>query len=172
MNLRQRPVLLSLRAAPLWYVFEIQVLAGYDGGLDPRQPANLTVPEYSKMVPRPWRYNHIRFDPRPTLEDHCSSPGILRVTERPPRVAGPRGVQVTGEVRGLRVGVVHQGLDNCQPDVKDATLRAAAALEAAGAHVEHLSIPMHADSESQRQHVAAGMAYEHNIYRAIPWLLL
>jgi hypothetical protein len=27
-----------------------QVLAGYDKGLDPRQPANLTVPEYSKMV--------------------------------------------------------------------------------------------------------------------------
>lgn len=28
----------------------LEVLAGYDNGLDPRQPPNLTVPEYSKLV--------------------------------------------------------------------------------------------------------------------------
>lgn len=32
----------------------VKVLAGYDGGLDPRQPPNMTaVPQYSKMVRTP-----------------------------------------------------------------------------------------------------------------------
>lgn len=64
-----------------------------------------------------------------------------------------RCVQVTGEVRGLRVGVVKEGLENCEAEVSAATINAAEALRSAGAVVEEVSIAMHRDSESDTPQV-------------------
>lgn len=94
--------------------------------------------------------------------------------------------QITGDVSGLRVGVVKEGLDGsvsvergwsrrpptetvcvigvvmgrCEPDVQEACLKAAEALGGAGAHVDTISIPMHADSECSTSVVWCGVGCE------------
>lgn len=55
---------------------------------------------------------------------------------------------VTGEVKGLKVGVLQEGLEGCEEDVQAATLQAAEALRQGGASVERISIPLHSDSAS------------------------
>jgi len=73
-----------------------------------------------------------------------------RDARQPPTLASlslPRySVLATGEVSGVRVGVLREGLENCEEDVKEATWAAAKGLIKAGAVVEEISIPMHRDS--------------------------
>ncbi|XP_019633473.1 PREDICTED: uncharacterized protein LOC109476898 [Branchiostoma belcheri] len=79
----------------------LEVLAGYDDGLDPRQPANLTVPEYTK--------------------------------------------QLTGDLSGIRVGLLKEGFGNewAEPDVDELVRAQAHRLTSAGAVVEDMSVPLH-----------------------------
>lgn len=51
------------------------------------------------------------------------------------------------------MGVVKEGLENCEADVSAATINAAEALRSAGAVVEEVSIAMHRDSESDTPQV-------------------
>jgi amidase len=75
---------------------------------------------------------------------------VGRDARQPPNLASlpvPRySALATGEVSGVRVGVLREGLENCEEDVKEATWAAAEGLRKAGAVVEEVSIPMHRDS--------------------------
>lgn len=79
----------------------LEVIAGYDNGLDPRQPRDLQVPKYSKLL--------------------------------------------TEDLNGKKIGLVTEGFDTCEPDVVDIVKGCANKLTKAGAVVEDVSIPMHAD---------------------------
>lgn len=52
----------------------------------------------------------------------------------------------TGEVSGMRIGLLLEGLENCEDDVRHHTMAAADMLRGAGARVEEVSIPLHRDS--------------------------
>ncbi len=71
-----------------------------------------------------------------------------RDARQPPNLARvPRYAKAaTGDIKGLRIGVVAEGLENCQSDVKEHTLAVAGRLRQAGAQVEEVSIPLHKDS--------------------------
>ncbi len=75
---------------------------------------------------------------------------VGRDARQPPTLASlplPRySMLATGEVSGVRVGVLREGLENCEEDVKEATWAVAEELRKAGAVVEEVSIPMHRDS--------------------------
>src|SRR3954454_9650912 len=68
--------------------------------------------------------------------DPCDSTSISQALE-------PTGAQLDGGVSGLRVGILDELTDaeGIAPEVKAAVGSAAAALEAAGAKVEHASVP-------------------------------
>lgn len=73
-----------------------------------------------------------------------------RDARQPPNLASlpvPRYSELaTGEVGGLRVGVLREGLENCEEDVKEGLWGVVEGLREAGARVEEVSIPMHRDS--------------------------
>lgn len=73
-----------------------------------------------------------------------------RDARQPPNLASlpmPRySALARGEVGGVRVGVLREGLENCEEDVKEATWGVAEGLRKAGAVVEEVSVPMHRDS--------------------------
>ncbi|XP_066284637.1 amidase-like isoform X1 [Branchiostoma lanceolatum] len=79
----------------------LEVIAGYDNGLDPRQPANLIVPEYT--------------------------------------------TQLTGNLSGIRVGLLKEGFGNewAEADVDELVRAQAHRLTSAGAVVEDMSLPLH-----------------------------
>jgi amidase len=77
----------------------LEVIAGSDGGLDPRQPTNVTSKEYTKTL--------------------------------------------TGDVRGIRVGLLREGFDGCDPDVAALVQTAANSLTKLGASVEEFSSTLH-----------------------------
>ncbi|XP_035678084.1 amidase-like [Branchiostoma floridae] len=81
----------------------LEVLSGYDGGLDPRQAPNVSGQNYSS--------------------------------------------QLTGDVSGIRVGLLKEGfgLVTSEADVDDMVREAAHKLTSAGAVVEEVSVPMHRD---------------------------
>lgn len=75
----------------------LEVIAGYDNGLDPAQPANITVPNYSE--------------------------------------------QLTGDVSGLRVGMMKEGFDGAEDDVAETVKAAANSLKQLGVTVEEFDFP-------------------------------
>ncbi|XP_031562595.1 uncharacterized protein LOC116298327 [Actinia tenebrosa] len=83
----------------------LEALAGReDEGLDPRQPNDLKVPEYTK--------------------------------------------QLTGDIKGLRIGLVKEGFDpTFEPDVNQLVKQSAERLGEVGAVVEEVSIPWHLDGK-------------------------
>ena len=54
-------------------------------------------------------------------------------------------LQLTGDLSGKKVGLVKEGFDTCEPDVVSLVKDGANKLTKAGALVEEVSIPMHAD---------------------------
>jgi amidase len=79
----------------------LEVIAGYDGGLDPAQSPALTVPNYTEHL--------------------------------------------TGEVSGLRVGLLKEGFDGCEPDVAETVRNAADSLKQLGVTVDEFSTSLHHD---------------------------
>ncbi|XP_028403581.1 uncharacterized protein LOC114526246 [Dendronephthya gigantea] len=79
----------------------LEVIAGYDDGLDHRQPRDIKIPSYTKGL--------------------------------------------TGEIEGIRVGLVKEGFDISEKDVNDLVRKSAERLSEKGAVVEDVSIPWHLD---------------------------
>ena len=52
-------------------------------------------------------------------------------------------LQLTADLGSVRVGVVSEGFQSCEPEVEAAVRAAAKSLEEAGATVSEVSIPMH-----------------------------
>lgn len=57
-------------------------------------------------------------------------------------------LQLTEDLNGKKIGLVTEGFDTCEPDVVDIVKGCANKLTKAGAVVEDVSIPMHADGMS------------------------
>ena len=55
--------------------------------------------------------------------------------------------QLTGDLNGKKIGIVKEGFDVCEEDVVNIVKAAANKLTKAGAIVEEISIPMHADGK-------------------------
>ncbi|XP_028403580.1 uncharacterized protein LOC114526245 [Dendronephthya gigantea] len=79
----------------------LEVIAGYDDGLDHRQPRDIKIPSYTNGL--------------------------------------------TGEIEGVRVGLVNEGFDVSEKDVNDLVRKSAERLREKGAVVEDVSIPWHSD---------------------------
>ena len=57
-------------------------------------------------------------------------------------------LQLTGTITGLKVGVLQEGFEMCEPDVAAIVHAAAKTLSKGGAQVEDISVPMHRDGQS------------------------
>lgn len=102
----------------------LQSIAGLDGeGLDPRQPDELEVPEYTKLVSI-------------YIREFAFSTNIHRNHHH--------AFQLTGDIKGLRIGLLKEGFNpEFEPDVNDLVRKSAERLCGIGAVVEEVSIPWH-----------------------------
>ncbi|CAH1783155.1 unnamed protein product [Owenia fusiformis] len=91
----------------------LEVIAGNDG-LDSRQPMNIKVPEYTKLM--------------------------------------------TEEVSGMRVGLVKEGFEKCDPDIERTVRDTVQQLKTKGTTVDEISIPMHLKGCS----IWIGLAFQGN----------
>jgi len=82
----------------------LEVIAGWDGGLDHRQPANVTTKNYSELL--------------------------------------------TGNVKGLRVGLLKDGFDGCEPDVAELVAAVAKKLTPRGALLEEFNTHLHEEAHT------------------------
>ena len=115
-------------------------MAGYDDGLDPRQPCDLKVPEYTSLVCYCLSIcavdYQLDFTQLTIVVLVFISFVILFV------------YQLTGKIENMKIGILREGfaLSNSEADV-DRTVREAAEQlgSKCGAVVEEVSIPMHSD---------------------------
>ena len=54
--------------------------------------------------------------------------------------------QLSGDLSGMKVGILTEGFEECEPEVEKLVRQAAGKLAQKGAKVEEISIPMHSDS--------------------------
>ncbi len=54
--------------------------------------------------------------------------------------------QLSGDLSGMKVGILMEGFEDCEPEVEQLVRQAAGKLSQKGAKVEEVSIPMHCDS--------------------------
>ena len=120
-------------------------MAGYDEGLDPRQPRDLKVPEYTSLVCCclsacgvgyrlivSFHSNGIR-----SVYSYCSFVSLAVFVH-----------QLTGNIENMKIGILQEGfgLKNSEADVDKMVREAAGQLGTkCGAVVEEVSIPMHSD---------------------------
>ena len=62
--------------------------------------------------------------------------------------------QLTGEVAGLRVGLLKEGFDGAEPEVTQTVREAAESLKTLGISVEEFSFPTHNDGISHASHLS------------------
>lgn len=55
--------------------------------------------------------------------------------------------QLTGDLTGMKIALLKEGFENCEPEVESLVRDAAGKLSQKGAIVEEVSIPMHKDSK-------------------------
>ena len=56
-------------------------------------------------------------------------------------------IKLTGVIKGVTIGILREGMENCHAEVKEASIQMANTLEEAGAHVEEVSIPIHLEGK-------------------------
>lgn len=59
-------------------------------------------------------------------------------------------MQLTGDLSGIRVGLVQEGFANCEPDVAGLVTNRALALTTFGASVNQVDVPLHAKGRQGR----------------------
>ena len=120
-------------------------MAGYDEGLDPRQPRDLKVPEYTSLVCCCLSACGVGYrlifsfhsNGNRSVSIYCSFVSLAVFVH-----------QLTGKIDNMKIGILQEGfgLKNSEADVDKMVREAAGQLVTkCGAVVEEVSIPMHSD---------------------------
>jgi Asp-tRNA(Asn)/Glu-tRNA(Gln) amidotransferase A subunit family amidase len=76
-------------------------------------------------------------------------------------------VQLTGDLSGIKVGLVKEGFANCEPDVAGLVTNQALALTTVGASVNQVDVPLHAKGRQGRLLL---ITVQHAVYELLIYL--